>query len=303
LPIVEDLEREVHVVIPAPFEYHVPKTLSEATRLVAQFGVEGKVLAGGHSLIPLMKLRLAAPKHLIDIGRIAELTSIREEGDRIRIGAMTTHFQLESSELLKARCPLLPETAAEIGDVQVRNKGTIGGSVAHADPAADWPAALLALEAEIHAASERGQRSLVVTDFFVDLLTTALEPTEILTAIQVPTLPPRGGDAYVKLAHPASGFAVVGVAARVVLDEKGSVAQVGIGVTGVGATPYRAATVEDLLRGKSPSSKRLQEAASHAADGVEPTADIYASAEYRAHLAGVYTRRALEAAIEHAGQS
>ncbi|MBI1942014.1 MAG: FAD binding domain-containing protein, partial [Acidobacteria bacterium] len=203
-------------MIPQSFEYHAPQTLSEATRLAAQFGGDGKILAGGHSLIPLMKLRLASPKHLIDIGRIVELGAIREEGDKIRIGAMATHFQLESSELLKAKCPLLPETAREIGDVQVRNKGTMGGSVAHADPAADWPAALLALDAEIHAASEQGERSIAMRDFFVDLLTTALEPTEILTSITVPMLPARGGDAYVKLAHPASGFAVVGVAARVV---------------------------------------------------------------------------------------
>ena len=288
-------------MIPQSFEYHLPKTLSEATRLAAQFGDEGKVLAGGHSLIPLMKLRLAAPKHLIDIGRIAELSTIREEGARIRIGALATHFQLESSEMLKARCPLLPETAAEIGDVQVRNKGTIGGSIAHADPAADWPAALLALDAEIHAASAQGERSIPVAEFFVDLLTTALEPAEILTSISVPALPMRGGDAYAKLAHPASGFAVVGVAARVVLDEKGSIAQVGVGITGIGPKAYRATALENLLRGKAASSKRLQEASAHAADGVEATGDIYASAEYRTHLASVYARRALEKAIERAG--
>ncbi len=287
-------------MIPQSFEYHLPKTLSEAMRLAAQFGDEGKVLAGGHSLIPLMKLRLAAPKHLIDIGRIAELSGIREEGARIRIGALATHFQLETSEMLKAKCPLLPETAREIGDVQVRNKGTIGGSIAHADPAADWPAALLALDAEIHTASEQGERSIPIAEFFVDLLTTALEPAEILTSISVPALPARGGDAYAKLAHPASGFAVVGVAARVVLDEKRSIAQAGVGITGIGPKAYRATAVEDLLRGKALSSKRLQEASAHAADGIEPTGDIYASAEYRAHLASVYTRRALESAIERA---
>jgi carbon-monoxide dehydrogenase medium subunit len=288
-------------VIPQSFEYHLPKTLSEAMRLAAEFGDEGKVLAGGHSLIPLMKLRLAAPKHLIDIGRIAELGAIREEGERIRIGATATHFQLESSQMLKARCPLLPETAREIGDVQVRNKGTIGGSIAHADPAADWPAALLALDAEVHVASAQGERSIPIAEFFVDLLTTALEPTEILTSISVPALPARGGDAYAKFPHPASGFAVVGVAARVVLDEKGSITQIGVGITGIAPKAYRATAVENLLRGKAASSKRIQEAAAHAADGVEATGDIYASAEYRAHLASVYTRRALEKALERAG--
>ncbi len=288
-------------MIPQSFEYHLPRTLSEATRLAAQFGDEGKVLAGGHSLIPLMKLRLASPKHLIDIGRIAELGAIREEGETIRIGATATHFQLESSGMLKARCPLLPETAREIGDVQVRNKGTIGGSIAHADPAADWPAALLALGAQIHAASQQGERSIPVSEFFVDLLATALRPGEILTSISVPALPARGGDAYAKFAHPASGFAVAGAAARVVLDEKGSVAEVSVGITGIAARAFRATAVENLLRGKAPTAKRLQEASARAAEGVETAGDIYASAEYRAHLAGVCTRRALEKAIERAG--
>ena len=200
-------------MIPESFEYHTPKNLAEATRLVNQFGAEGKLLAGGHSLVPLMKLRLAAPKHLIDITGIGELNYIREEGDRFEIGALTTHFQLESSDLLKSRCPLLPETAREIGDVQVRNKGTLGGSLAHSDPAADWPAAAVALDAEMHAVSASGERWIPARDFFVDLLATALQPEEILTAIRVPAMPARGGDAYAKLRHPASGFAVVGVAA------------------------------------------------------------------------------------------
>ena len=289
-------------MIPESFEYHVPKTLAEASRLVAQFGGEGKVLAGGHSLVPLMKLRLAAPKHLIDIGRIAELRYIREDDGKVQIGALTTHFQIESSDLLKSKCPLLPESAREIGDVQVRNKGTLGGSLAHADPAADWPASILSLDAEIKAASERGERWIPAKEFFVDLLTTALKPDEILTAVRVPALPGRAGDAYVKLAQPASGFAIVGVAARVVLNEKGAIGEVAVGVTGVGPKAYRAAGVEDVLRGKTPSAKRLEEAAAHAADGVEVNSDLYASAEYRAHLARVYTRRALEKALERASR-
>ena len=296
-------------VIPQPFEYHVPKTLAEASRLIAQFGAEGKVLAGGHSLVPMMKLRLAAPKHLIDIGRITELSYVRPDGDgKVEIGALTTHFQIESSELLKAKCPLMPEAAREIGDAQVRNKGTLGGSLAHADPAADWPAAVLALGSEIRAASSRGERWIPAQDFFVDLMTTALAADEILTAVRVPVLPmnvepsqpPRAGDSYVKLHQPASGFAIVGVAARVLLAEDGTVAQVGVGITGVGAKAYRATAVEEALKGKSPGSKHLEEAASHAADGVQANADLYASAEYRAHLARVYTRRALEKAVERA---
>ncbi len=288
-------------MIPESFEYHAPKTLAEASRLVAQFGQDGKILAGGHSLLPLMKLRLASPRHLVDIGRVAELKYIREEADKILIGALATHYQIESSELLKQKCPLLPETAREIGDVQVRNKGTLGGSLAHADPAADWPAAILALGGEVEARSEGGSRWIPAQEFFVEMLTTVLQADEILTAIRVPALPARAGEAYVKFAQPASGFAIVGAAARVVLDDAGTVAEVGVGITGVAAKPYRATAVEGALRGYSPSAKRIAEAAAHAAEGVEANADLYASAEYRAHLAGVYTRRALERAVERAG--
>jgi aerobic carbon-monoxide dehydrogenase medium subunit len=287
-------------MIPEPFEYHAPKDLADAARLVGQFGADGKVLAGGHSLVPLMKLRLAAPKHLIDITGVAELNYICEEGGRLHIGALASHYQMESSELLKAKCPLLPQTAREIGDVQVRNKGTIGGSLAHADPAADWPAAIVALDAEILATSARGERQIPASQFFLDMLSTALQPDEILTAIRVAVLPAHSGDAYVKMHHPASGFAVVGVAARVTLDEKGSVAAVAVGVTGIGPKAYRAEAVEAALRGKSPSSKRVAEACAHAADGIEANDDLFASAEYRRNLARVYASRAIEIAVERA---
>ncbi len=288
-------------MIPESFDYHAPQTLAEASRLIAQFGQEGKILAGGHSLMPLMKLRLASPRHLVDIGRVAELRYIREDADNIQIGALATHYQIESSELLKQKCPLLPETAREIGDVQVRNKGTLGGSLAHADPAADWPAAILALGGEVEARSERGSRWIPAREFFVEMLTTTLQADEILTAIRVPAMPARAGDAYVKFAQPASGFAIVGAAARVVLGETGAVAEVGLGITGVAAKPYRAATVEGALRGHPPTPRRIAEAAAHAAEGVEVNADLYASSEYRAHLAAVYARRALEKAVERAG--
>src|SRR5438093_7617252 len=287
-------------MITEPFGYHAPKSLSEAVRLVAQFGADGKVLAGGHSLIPLMKLRLASPKHLVDIGGISDLSYIREDGDEIQIGATTTHFRIESSDLLKTKCPLLPETAGEIGDAQVRNKGTMGGSLAHSDPAGDWPAAILALDAEIQAVSARGERWIPAREFFVDLLATALKGDEILTAIRLPALPPRAGDAYLKLHHPASGFAVVGVAARLVLGENGSIERAALGITGIGPKSYRAAAVESALAGKSPTTKRLEEASAHAADGVEANSDLYASAEYRSHLARIYTRRAIEKALERA---
>src|SRR6266567_7453038 len=287
-------------MIAQSFEYHVPKTLAEASRLAAQFGAEGKILAGGHSVVPMRKLRLATPKHLIDVGRIADLSYIREDDGKIMIGAMTTHYQAESSDLLKTKCPLLPETAEEIGDVQVRNKGTIGGSLAHSDPAGDWPAAILALDAEIHAVSARGERWIPAREFFVDLLSTALEGGEILTAVRVHALPPRAGDAYLKFRHPASGFAVAGVAARVVLGENGSIERATVGITGIGPKAYRATAVENALAGQSPATKRLEEASGHAAEGVEANSDLYASAEYRAHLARVYTRRAIEKALERA---
>lgn len=288
-------------MIPEKFEYHVARTLEEATRLAAQFVDDGKLLAGGHSLIPMMKLRLASPKHLVDLGHLEGIRYIREEDGKIEIGALTTHFQILYSGLLQEKCPLLPETAREIGDVQVRNKGTIGGSLAHADPAADWPATALALDAELKAISTSGERWIPVSEFFVDLLTTSLNPGEILTAIRLPVLPSRSGDAYLKHPHPASGFAVVGVAARVTLDESGTVEKASVGITGVNSKPYRARAVEAAITAISPSTQNLETASSHATEGIEPSGDLYASAEYRAHLAKVYTGRALALAVERAG--
>src|SRR6266853_3813268 len=183
-------------MIPASFDYLAPKTIDEAVGLLAQHADEAKILAGGHSLIPAMKLRLAQPQLLIDIGRLTDLAYIREEDDQIRIGALTTHYQLESSDRLKQICPLLPQCAASIGDVQVRNKGTIGGSLAHSDPAGDWPAAIIALRAEIVAVAQSGERVIKADEFFVDLLTTALEPTEILREIRIKTPGGRYGQAY-----------------------------------------------------------------------------------------------------------
>jgi carbon-monoxide dehydrogenase medium subunit len=287
-------------MIPESFEYRQPATLDEAWQALAEGGADGKILAGGHSLIPMMKLRLAAPKFLVDISRIEDLRHIVESDGQIEIGTVVTHHQIEASGLLKRLCPLLPETAAEIGDAQVRNKGTIGGSLAHADPAADWPAAILALEAEIEARSPGGARWIPVADYFVDLMTTALQPDEILTRIRVPAIEPRTGQAYVKLRHPASGYAMVGVAISLTLQESGVVEKLRVGLTGAGPKPVRALAVEKVLSGKAPTGKKLDEAAAVAAEGVELNADLFASAEYRGHLARVYTRRALAKAIERA---
>src|SRR5882762_360182 len=217
-------------MISAAFDYLAPKTIAEAVGLLAQHSDEAKILAGGHSLIPAMKLRLAQPQLLIDIGRISNLSYIREEGGEIRIGALTTHYQIESSERLKQICPLLPECAGSIGDVQVRNKGTIGGSLAHSDPAGDWPAAIIALRANMVAVGPSGERVIKADDFFVDLLTTALEPTEILREIRITTPTGSFAQAYQKVHHPASGFAIVGVAANLSLDSAGGCQKASLGI-------------------------------------------------------------------------
>lgn len=285
-------------MIPSAFDYFAPRSLEEALQLLAQHGPEAKLLAGGHSLLPLMKLRLAAPRVLIDLGKVGGLSYIREDGGKIALGAMTTHAEIEHSNLLKRRAPLLAETAAEIGDVQVRNCGTLGGSAAHADPAADYPAALLALDAEFVLASPQGTRAVAARDFFVDMLTTALAPGEILTEVRFAADGARTGSAYKKLHQPASGFAIVGVATRVTLEASGRCAGVAVGITGVAPKPYRATGVERGLGGQTVDSKRIAEAAVQAARGVEPLSDLHASARYRAAMATVFTRRALAAALE-----
>ena len=283
-------------MIPAQFEYVTPKTLEDALRLVERHGDEAKILAGGHSLLPLMKLRLAQPRYVIDIGRLRNMNYIREENGHIVIGALTTHAEIESSTLLRSKCPLLAETAAVIGDAQVRNRGTLGGSLAHADPAADYPAAALALDVEIVAASTAGTRTIPVAEFFVDMLTTTLRPGEILSQVRVAPLAPQTGTAYEKLHQPASGFAIVGVAARLMLGKDGTIEDVAIGVTGLGPKAFRAAAAEKILRGKKASEKLFGEAARYTAQGIEPLSDLHASADYRREMVAVYTRRALERA-------
>jgi aerobic carbon-monoxide dehydrogenase medium subunit len=275
------------------FEYHVPTTVQEAISLLSQYGGEAKLLAGGHSLIPIMNLRLAQPKALIDLGKIPGLVGIREDGGTVVIGAMTTHWMIESSALLKEKVPILPEAAAVIGDVQVRNRGTIGGSLAHADPAGDFPAVAVALDMQLKAVGPRGERTLKAREFFVDILTTALQPDEILTEIRVPAFAARTGSAYEKFPNPASRYAIVGAAAVVTVDGNGVCQKAAVGLNGVTGKPVAAAGVEQALAGKRLNDQTIQEAAAKAADGLEPLGDIFASAPYRAHLARVYTKRAL----------
>jgi aerobic carbon-monoxide dehydrogenase medium subunit len=284
-------------MFPSEFEYHRATSVKDALAMLKRFGDDAKLLSGGHSLIPMMKLRLAQPSHLVDIGSIGELARIREESGRVVIGAAATHHQIESSELVGKRLGLLAETAATIGDVQVRNRGTIGGSLAHADPAADYPAAALALEGQIKLESEAGSRTVKAEDFFVDLMTTAAKPGEIITQVSFAPLAPGVGYAYMKHRQPASGFALVGVAAMVKLDRGGNCESVRIGITGLAPKAFRAKTVEAALTGKPPQAATIQSAAAHAADGVDALSDIHASSDFRAELARVYTRRAIEQAI------
>lgn len=279
-------------MIPAAFSYESPRTLNEALALL-ESNPEAKLLAGGHSLLPTMKLRLAAPPALIDLGRIPDLDYIRDTGERVAMGALTPHASVASSDLLRRMSPLLAEAADSIGDVQVRNRGTIGGSLAQAHPNADYPAAILALDAEIVTLSRSGDRVIPARDFFTGMFTTALNEKEIITEIRVPKTT-GSGVSYKKFAHPASGYAVVGVAA-VVTKRGNNIESVAIGITGVGESAYRATGVENALRGKPVSA--ISEASKHAADAIEAIGDTFASAEYRRHLATVFTRRALESAL------
>lgn len=286
-------------MIPAQFEYHRPASVSEALQLLRSLP-DAKLLAGGHSLLPMMKLRLTSPAHLIDLGRIKDLRYIKESGSAVAIGALTTHWTIESSPLVQQKLPSLAECARSIGDVQVRNVGTIAGSLAHTDPAADYPAAVLALNAELVAEGHGGRRTIASGEFFTGLFSTALRPDEILVEVKVPVLPPRTGSAYLKFPHPASGFAVVGVAAVLTLDSKGRCEQARIGITGVGPFAYRPQRTEDALRGVALDDKTIAAAADKAGDGVDVNEDIFASADYRRHLAQVFTRRAIKAALQRA---
>jgi aerobic carbon-monoxide dehydrogenase medium subunit len=285
-------------MIPASFDYIAPQTLDDALRALADHGEEAKILAGGHSLLPLMKLRLANPKLLIDLRRIPGLSGITEQDEKMVVGALTTYYQIESSELLKVKCPLLPQTARAIGDVQVRNRGTIGGSLTHADPSADWPAAILALRAELKLSGPKGDRLILADEFFLSPMTTAIKPTEILTEIRVPVLSRRCGSAYLKMAQQASGFAIIGVAVWLKMDQQSRCEDIGIGVTGLAEKPFRAQAVEESLRGNKLTPKLIEENASQIAEGIDPLEDLHASAKFRAHLARVYTFRAIQESVK-----
>jgi carbon-monoxide dehydrogenase medium subunit len=287
-------------VIAQNFEYVVPSSLSEAINLLQKHAGRAKILAGGHSLIPMMKLRLAHPDFLIDIGRIPELAYIKQDGAVVRIGALTTHYAIESSKIISDNFQSLADAASAIGDVQVRNKGTIGGSIAHADPAADYPASILAFDATIVTLGPKGERQIPAAKFFVDMMTTALEENELVREIQIPVKSGKCGSAYLKMGQKASGFAICGVAAVVELDAAGALSNVAVGITGIGSHVFRAAKTEADLKGKKPSADLLKSACAKATDGVIALDDIHASGDYRLDLGRIYARRAIEAAIERA---
>jgi aerobic carbon-monoxide dehydrogenase medium subunit len=284
-----------------PFEYHRAGSVDEALSLLGQLGDEAKLIAGGHSLIPVMKLRFAQPAHLIDIRRIPEMSGIRENGDGLVVGALTTYRELIASELVRQRIPVLSETAEQVGDQQVRNFGTIGGSLAHADPASDMPATILALGATLVVRGAGGERRVSADDWFVGFFSSALGEGEILTEIHIPSLPAGSGSAYEKHAHPASGYALCGVAAIVTMGGAGRIESARVALTGIGGKAVRAAGVEQALAGGAASGDVLAAAAGRVAEGLDIRPDEPGAEGYNANLARVCVKRALRRAVDRAG--
>ncbi|MDQ2966394.1 MAG: xanthine dehydrogenase family protein subunit M [Chloroflexota bacterium] len=286
-------------MIPAQFDYVRPPDLAAALKILKEREGEAKILSGGYSLIPLMKLRLAQPELLVDLRDVKGLDGIRETDDEIRIGARTTHRQIHEDSIASNR-PLLADVAAGIGDPQVRNWGTIGGSVAHADPASDWPAVLLAVKATIVCRSTTGERTIGAREFFLDTFTTALEPTEVLTEIRIPRRARGSGGAYVKLERKVGDFATVGVAAIVRLTADGTIGSSGIGITGVAATPFAATDAEKVLDGQKPSDDLFRKAGQAAAAMSSPVGDVRGPVDYKRAMTAEMTLRALRKAVERA---
>ena len=288
-------------MIPAAFEYHAPTSIGDATALLARLGADAKILSGGQSLIPLMKLRLAGPQHLVDINRIPDLAYIREADGFLRIGALTREADLEDSDVVRSRYPLLYDTCKVIADPLVRNLATIGGNLAHADPANDHPATMLALGAEVVVAGGKGRRTIPIASFFTGPFTTSMEANEILVEVAIPVPAARSGGAYLKLERKVGDFATVAVAAHVALSASGTCDQVGIGLTNVGLTPIKATAAEAALRGQRPDDATIKRAAQLAADASDPGEDLRGSVEYKKDMVRVLTGRALRKAVERAG--
>lgn len=289
-------------MIPASFEYLRPKTLPEAIGLLQQYGDDAKILSGGQSLIPMMKLRLARPGYLVDINRITGLAHIKEEGGYLKIGGLTREAELETSPLVRAKYPIIIDTAHVIADPQVRNLATVGGNLAHGDPANDHPATMVALGAQVVATGAKGERVIPIDDFFLTLFSTALQHDEILTEIRIPIPPPRSGGAYLKLERKVGDFATAAVAVQLTLDDKGACQKVGIGLTNVGPTPVKARKAEDFLRGKKLDEANIARAAQLAADESDPSADLRGPVEYKKGLVKELAKRALTRALQRAGK-
>jgi len=289
-------------MIPAAFEYLRPKTLPEAVAFLQQHGDDAKILSGGQSLIPMMKLRLARPAFIIDINRIAGLSYIKEDGGFLKIGGLTREAELEASAIVKAKYPLLMDTATVIADPQVRNMATVGGNLAHGDPANDHPATMMALGAQIVATGSKGERVIPIEQFFVTLFTTALKADEILTEIRIPIPPAKSGGAYVKLERKVGDFATAAVAVQLTLDAGGAVQSAGIALTNAGPTPIKAKKAEGFLRGKKPDAATIAQAAQLASDDAQPGADLRGPVAYKIGLAKELAKRALVIAIERAGK-
>lgn len=279
-------------MIPARFDYDVAESVDDAIEQLEAGGGDAKLLAGGHSLIPALKLRIARPAKLVDIGRLADLAYVRDGGTHIAIGALSRHAAVAADALLAEHCPIVSHTAGQIGDPQVRHRGTLGGTLSHGDPASDMPAVMLALGAELVARGKGGERVIPATEFFTGVFQTALAPDEMLVEARVPKLAASTGWAYVKAHRRAQDWATVGVAALVHRDN-GSIAGASIGLVNMGGTPLRAKATEDALAGGSSAA----DAAALVTDGTEPPSDQAGSSEYRAHLARVIARRALEQAL------
>jgi aerobic carbon-monoxide dehydrogenase medium subunit len=288
-------------MIPAAFDYHSPATLDEALALLARHGDKAKILAGGQSLLPMLKLRLAQVGVLVDIGRVPGLEYIKEEGGVLKIGAGTRESALERSDLIRSKFPILLDTAAVIADPLVRNRATVGGNLAHGDPANDHPATMLALGATVVSRGPKGERTIPIGQFFTGIFATALAPDEILTEIRIPVPPPRSGGAYKKLERKVGDFATAAAAVQVTLGAGGEIAQIGIALTAMGEVPIKAADAEAYIKGKKPDGTTVAEAARKAASATDPTADRRGTVEYKREMARVLTERALRQAIQRAG--
>jgi carbon-monoxide dehydrogenase medium subunit len=287
-------------MIPSSFEYFAPTSVSEALSLLSQHGEDAKILAGGHSLIPMMKLRLAAPPTLIDINGLTDLDYIEEENGHLKIGALCKEVALERSDVIEEKFPIILDTAKVIADPLVRNLATVGGNLAHGDPANDHPATMIALGAVLKIEGPKGSRTVSARDFFVDLMTTVLEPNEILTEIQIPTPPENSGGAYVKVERKVGDYAIAAVAAQVTVDANGACRDVGIGLTNVGSVPIKAEKAESHLRGKSLDETSIKEAGRQASEECDPTEDLRGNEDYKRALVRVLTQRALNNAISRA---